>query len=245
MMFEADPTIDAADGSVARRIPRLRLSFEKAYWNGVLLVFSLELFGLAMHIATAAPAAPLRRKLRYFLHRAPGMTVTAMFIAAISCVLADLALRFVVSPLAHRWRSPGGMDPSLLAFHLEIGERVFAQAPGRRRLGRRRWQRGNVVVTNRRLLFLPSAWETEPFTIPIAQIRGLALQNAPPLLGGMIVGAPRRFVAIDSNNRETAFMLANAGQFLELSAKAGLPAGARREATLFNPAPNDPLRAIS
>ena len=70
-MLNSDPSEDAISATAGRPIPRLRLAFDKAYWNLVLLVFLIEFCGLAMHVATAAPAAPLRRKIRYFLHRCP------------------------------------------------------------------------------------------------------------------------------------------------------------------------------
>ena len=115
----------------------------------------------------------------------------AMLLAGCVTLVAALAIQLIVRPLLNRWLKPS-VNPSQWLFHLSAGETVLASVPGRRRSDGR-WPSGEMVLTDRRLWFLPAAWGVEPWTLerqqlarigtePPAMARLAALQNWPELL---------------------------------------------------------------
>jgi hypothetical protein len=79
------------------------------------------------------------------------MTVTLLLV---------LAVRLVIGPVLRWWLTPA-VDPTAVLFHLAPGEVSLASVPARRRCGWS-WQPGTIVVTDRRIWFVPLAWNVEP-----------------------------------------------------------------------------------
>ena len=123
--------------------------------------------------------------------RVPGAVVRAVFVAGVVTLAANLAVRLILAPLLNLWHRPG-FDPSAWTFHLPGGEAPAASVPARWRSGGR-WRPGALVLTARRIWFMPSAWDVEPWSIahvdvervvsePPALARFLPVHNWPDLL---------------------------------------------------------------
>ncbi len=114
-----------------------------------------------------------------------------MLLAGCVTLLAALAVQLILRPLLNLWLKPS-VDPSRWLFHLSAGETVVASVPGRWRSDGR-WPSGEIVLTNRRIWFLPAAWGVEPWSLerkelarietePPRLARLAAIQNWPELL---------------------------------------------------------------
>ena len=115
----------------------------------------------------------------------------ALFLAGTVTLAANMAVRLILTPLLNVWLRPG-FDPSGWTFHLPAGETPAASVPARWRTGGR-WRPGALVLTKRRLWFLPAGWDVEPWSIarvdvervearPPAFARFLPVHNWPDLL---------------------------------------------------------------
>lgn len=90
--------------------------------------------------------------------------VVALIMAGTITVAAMLLVRLVVAPLLDLWLRPAH-DPSSWLFHLSAGEAPEASVSARWRSGGG-WRPGALVLTDRRIWFLPSAWGPEPWSMP-------------------------------------------------------------------------------
>jgi hypothetical protein len=115
----------------------------------------------------------------------------AFLLAMVSTLAAVVLVRLIVAPLLDRWLRPA-FDPSSWMFHLGAGETPVASLPARWRSGGRS-RPGALVLTGRRLWFMPSAWDLEPWSVaredlervearPTAPARILPVRNWPDLL---------------------------------------------------------------
>lgn len=209
----ADPRAPKQQASPS--IPRLQLAFDSAFWQFTFVAIFIELYALVSFVLKVAPMAPWARKMRFFLYRFPSMIVQGMIIALVACLAIDLLLRFVVSPLVHRWRRPKTIDHSIASFHLELGESIHRSTPARMRLAPRVWRPGLLAVSNRRLKFIPNAWDEEPWSAPLAPASKIDRVAAPPLLSGLVKGVPDRARISDPGGLETLFMIADHFEFLD------------------------------
>jgi len=116
----------------------------------------------------------------------------AFLLAVVSTLAAMMFTRLILAPLLDRWLRPA-FDPSSWMFHLSAVETPMASLPARWRSGGRS-RPGALVLTSRRIWFMPSAWDLEPWSIacedvarveakPPVPARVLPVRNWPDLLG--------------------------------------------------------------
>lgn len=130
-----------------------------------LLIFLVYAWGLWRRIPWRRVRRPGHRLLLFLL--APwGLRRAALAALILSCAVTIggmLFVRLVVAPLLNLWLRPA-YDPSAWSFHLSAGETPEASVPARFRTGAS-WRPGALVLTGRRLWFLPSAWDAEPWSM--------------------------------------------------------------------------------
>jgi hypothetical protein len=136
-------------------------------------------FGRRPMIAMRAPREAVRALAR------------AVFVAGAVTLSANLAVWLILAPLLKSWLRPG-FDPSAWMFHLPAGESPADSMPARWKSGGL-WRPGALVLTARRIWFMPAAWDAEPWSIahddvervesePPALARILPVRNWPNLL---------------------------------------------------------------
>lgn len=87
----------------------------------------------------------------------------SVLFAAVIVLVAKLFTRWILAPLLDRWLRPA-FDPASWTFHLAAGESPTAAMPAR-------WKRGAMsrpgalVLTGRRIWFMPSDWNIEPWSM--------------------------------------------------------------------------------
>jgi hypothetical protein len=98
----------------------------------------------------------------------------SLILAGLIAVLLLLVVRLVARPLLSIWLRPVA-DPSAGLFHLAASETIIASVPARRK-SRWVWQPGALVLTNRRIWFIPSAWDSEPSSVELGDVENCELQ---------------------------------------------------------------------
>ncbi len=182
--------------------PPIRLAFGTAFWRiflTVLLLFT------ALVVTFLVRRVPPNHWLVIFLIAMPMWAAWAFFIAATGTVLADLVVRFLIRPRVVHWLTPRA-DESFAAFHLESSERPVAESPARMAQGRS-WAPGRLVLTDRRLLFLPNAWDVEPWSARRDRLRGAWPAEAPRSFWGLVRGVPPRLAVADDGQRHQFALL--------------------------------------
>ena len=198
--------------------PPIRLAFGVLFWRlmGLLMLFFALILGL-----TAFGRVPPGKRLGFFLFTMSGAAAIAFFLAATGTVLVDLAVRLLVRPRLLAWLAPKG-DPMHADFHLEPRERVEAETPARLALGRA-WPPGRLVLTDRRLLFLPNAWDVEPWSSPRGRVQAARSAEPPRAFWGLVRGVPSHLeVAVD--NKVHRFALLDAPSWSRIVVGANHPA---------------------
>jgi hypothetical protein len=103
---------------------------------------------------------------------APWATRRAALLAVIGAGAATVAgmvlVRLIVAPLSSRWLRPDS-DPSSWMFHLSAAEAPEASVPARSR-EEGEWRPGSLVLTGRRVWFLPSGWGPQPWSMARGEI---------------------------------------------------------------------------
>lgn len=173
--------------------PPIRLAFSALFWR---LMIGFTLFASAMVVLFIVKKVPPHQWLIAFLFVMPMHAASAFFLAAVLTVLADLVVRLVVRPRHLAWLAPKG-DDLHAAFHLDPRERTVAESPARMATGRRSWASGRLVLTDRRMLFLPNAWDVEPWMASRECLRGAWPVEPPRTFWGLIRGVPPRLGVAD------------------------------------------------
>jgi hypothetical protein len=182
--------------------PPIRLAFGVLFWR--LMGLLTLLFALILTLAVFGRVPPGKR-LAVFLFMMPGFAAVAFFLAATGTVLVDLAVRLIVRPRLLAWLAPKG-DPMHADFHLEPRERVEAETSARVALGRA-WAPGRLVLTDRRLMFLPNAWDVEPWSSPRGRVQGARWAEPPRAFWGLVRGIPPHLeIAVDNKIHRFALL---------------------------------------
>src|SRR5262245_22771232 len=84
-------------------------------------------------------------------------------LASLATLAAMVLVRLILGPLLDWWLRPA-FDPSSWLFHLSAGESPAASLPARWRTGGI-WRPGALVLTGRRVWFMPAAWGLEPWSL--------------------------------------------------------------------------------
>jgi hypothetical protein len=123
------------------------------------------------------------------------ITCRAAFGASIAAGIATLGamlfVRLILEPLLDLWLRPA-FDPSSWMFHLSAGESPAASVPARWKSAGM-WRPGALVLTGRRVWFMPASWALEPWSMaredfeqaearPPALARFLPVRHWPDLL---------------------------------------------------------------
>jgi hypothetical protein len=106
----------------------------------------------------------------------------ALMLAGAITLSAMLVVRLILSPLLNLWLRPP-FDASEWTFHLSAGETASAGVPARwRSLGR--WRPGALVLTKRRICFIPAAWGMEPWSMALDDLE--RIEAEPPILARLL-----------------------------------------------------------
>jgi hypothetical protein len=189
-----------------RRTPPIRLASAVLFWRlmgGFMLIFSL----LAMAILAKRPMPPGHRLFMFFFIMATWSPV-AFFFSSLLTILGHLTVALIVRPRLLSWQSPP-VDDSHAPFHLDPRERIDAESPARMALGKG-WPAGRLVLTDRRLLFLPGAWDIEPWSTPRQAVRAIRVVESSPMLWGFIRNLPPRLEVISEEIETRLFALPDA-----------------------------------
>jgi hypothetical protein len=206
-------TFDTHPATFPARRPYIRLAFGALFWR--LMGMLTLLFALA-HGSFVARNFPPGHRVFPFLVFMPVFAAFAFFLAAVATVVVDLVVRLIVRPRLMAWHAPRGEDFGS-AFHLDPRERPVAESPARMSIGRS-WPPGRLVLTDRRLLFLPNAWDVEPWSSPRDRLQAVYPAVPPRTLWGLVRGIPPRLEVL-ADGRTCQFAL------LDAPAWCGLVAG--------------------
>jgi hypothetical protein len=133
--------------------------------------------------------------------------VPALILAGVAWLAAMVLVKLVVGPLLDAWLRPA-FDPSSWMFHLAADESPTASAPARWKTGGM-WRPGALVLTGRRVWFMPASWDLPPWSMaradveraeaePPALARFLPVRHWPDLLRLTARGGDRaRFAVAD------------------------------------------------
>ena len=149
--------------------------------------------------------------LRPFIRKSPGYFAFALGAAVLVTLGAALLVRFVIAPQLRRWLRPNA-EP-MHGFYLSSRETVAAEIPARRAVGRS-CPAGTLVVTDLRLWFFPTAWDAEPWSVPLERVQGARAVPAPPVLGGLVTGLPDRVEVRGAAGVRETFAVAEPEQVL-------------------------------
>jgi hypothetical protein len=108
----------------------------------------------------------------------PRAAFAALLVAGVSTLAAMMAVRLILAPLLNAWLRPG-FDPSSWMFHLSAGEAPAASVPARWKSGGR-WRPGALVLTGRRIWFMPSAWSVEPWSMALKGVERVETEAPAP-----------------------------------------------------------------
>jgi hypothetical protein len=206
--------------SVLRRPPPIRLASAALFWRlmcGFMLIFSLLVVA-----ALAKQPVPPGHRLFMFLFIMATWSPIAFFFSSLLTILGHLAVALIVRPRLLSWQSPP-VDDSHAPFHLEPRERIDVESPARMAEGKG-WHAGRLVLTDRRLLFLPMAWDVEPWSIPKATVRSIRVVESPSMLWGFLRNVPPQIEVSFKADPPRRFALPDARSWelnTSKSAKAG------------------------
>jgi hypothetical protein len=165
----------------------IRLAFAALFWR---LFLGFTAFFALMVIAWLANWVPPGQWVFGFIVGMSGFTAVAFSWAAFLTLLVNIAVNFIVRPRLLGWLAPKA-EEGHAAFHLEPREREVASTPAQMRQGKA-WYAGCLVQTDRRLLFLPNAWDVEPLSLKYERLRWSAPVPAPRSFWGLVRDIPPR-----------------------------------------------------
>ena len=201
--------------------PPIRLAFGFVFWR--LMLYLTAMVGIAVALAIHR-RVPLPQAVAVFIWWIPSILALAFSWAALGTVLLALIVRLFIAPRMRRWQSPR-IDESTtqFAFHLEPHERECESSPCRLLDGGRLGSPGRLVLTDRRLLFLPNDWRGESWSARLVRLDHAACAPGRAMMGRMIKGvpaslevvflgeAPRRFAVVGARRWATALTPAHRG----------------------------------
>jgi hypothetical protein len=158
--------------AVTRSNRSLQIDVNWIFWRVFWLVFLVCQFAIWHHLRRLLPRGMGHRN--FLIHMVIPSALSSLFLATLVAAgltfLAFLVVKLVLGPLLSSWLTPT-VDPTAVLFHLAPGEVSLASMPARRRWGWS-WQPGALIVTDRRIWFLPMAWNLEPWSASRSEITG-------------------------------------------------------------------------
>jgi hypothetical protein len=177
--------------NITMRVPPIRLAFGPVFWRLSMIVFALKELASWKHVRPWLIGAPPSKYVAALIYITPQSILIGFLIGfAVTLGLAIL-VKLLAGPIAARWYAPAqtGSELTPLPFHLETGESMVAEAPARRRSARG-WKPGTLILTDRRLWFFPTAWDLEPWSVPVADLASIRNLRRRTLTGPIIRGVP-------------------------------------------------------
>ena len=193
------------------RKPPIRLAFGSLFWRAFLVLAVILEFALwHKHRAFLMGRNPGFR-VAAMIYLSPKMIFRSFLIAAIFTVLVDLYVRLLMRPLIARRYSPRAVVGDFampVEFQLAWNEAISAEIPARM-LTDRRLQPGKLARSDRRIWFMPHAWDEEFWTLPIDDLVELRTVPPPSRFGSLVVGIPDRLVFEAGDGAETMIVVAD------------------------------------
>jgi hypothetical protein len=201
----------------------IRLAFAALFWR-LFLGFTL-FFALLVGLFVAKRVPPPQVPLAFLL----GMIVwvaVAFSLSSFLTVIVSLIVGAIVRPRLLGWLSPRS-EESHAAFHLEPREHEVSSSPARMARGRS-WSPGRLVLTDRRLLFLPNAWDVEPWSLQYDRLLDAAPAPAPRAFWGLVLDIPPRLNVSETGVPPHQFAMLDAPAWASLLASLSHVAPAER-----------------
>jgi hypothetical protein len=160
--------------TASNRSPSLQIDVQRIFWRLFWFFFLICQVAVWYHVRRLLPRGMGHRN--FFMHMVVPSVLSSLFVSTLAAtgltLFAFLAVKVVVGPLLSSWLTPT-IDPMAALFHLAPGEKCLDTIPARRRW-RWTWQPGALVVTDRRIWFLPTAWAVEPWSVSRSEVIGYA-----------------------------------------------------------------------
>lgn len=182
--------------------PGVRLAFSSLLWRTTVLFFFLLQLARWVWIRRVVRR---NQAIAAMVIWTPRVLFYAFLLGAIVTVLADLLVRFVIRPLVRRWLSPPN-EELVGSFHLDARERILRSTPARRSAGML-WPPGQLVLTDRKVWFFPSAWDAEPWSMPLDRCQDARTVEAPRFLLGFVTDLPERLQIPTGPGQHETFVL--------------------------------------
>jgi hypothetical protein len=189
----------------------IRLAFGVLFWRlflGLTLVFAL-LVGLV--VVQRVP--PQHVPFAFFFRMIPCVAVAFSFSSFLT-LMVSLTVGLIVRPRMLGWLAPRS-EEGHSAFHLEPREHEVSASPARMAEGRS-WAPGRLVLTDRRLLFLPNAWDIEPWSLRYDRLHDAAATPAPRAFWGLVLDIPPRLNVSETGKPPHQFAMLDAPSWASL-----------------------------
>ena len=193
---------------------RLRLALAPILWSAGGSHLALRTF--ARWERFAWPARSVEDRLRYVFSDSTRMLYQSAFWAIAATVLAWLLVRLIVGPIVrHRLapNSPGG-EAVPREFLLEPGETVRFERPSTF-LMEGTWMPGTLLLTDRRIRFLPRDWTAPPWSIDRRDVLAIDLVPVPARLAAIVSGLPDRLAIVDRSSSTVFATLLDPAEFAD------------------------------
>jgi hypothetical protein len=191
----------------------IRLAFAVLFWRLFLWLTLIFALILGLFIANRVP-----------LQRAPFVFFSVMIVyvavafafSSFLTLMVSLAVGAIVRPRMLGWLAPRS-EEGHSAFHLEPREHEVSASPARMAQGRS-WAPGRLVLTDRRLLFLPNAWDIEPWSLRYDRLHDAAATPAPRAFWGLVLDIPPRLNVGETGKPPHQFAMLDAPSWASLLA---------------------------
>jgi hypothetical protein len=207
--------------AVTRSHRSLQLDTPWIFWRLFWLVFVVCQFAIWHHLRRRLPQGMGNRN--FLMHMVIPSALYSLFVATLVAAgltfLAFVMVKLVVGPLLSSWLTPS-VDPTAVLFHLAPGEVSLASMPARRRWGWR-WQPGSIVLTDRRIWFLPMAWDQEPYSASRSEVAGCTAELPALAMLAPIRNWPEHVRLGTRDGCESIFAVADAASLLKWFEPAG------------------------
>jgi hypothetical protein len=183
-----------------------RLHLKPLIASLVIAAFAIREMALLLIIVRGLPPG---RRLRIFLFH-PQVTRKSFWLAIslgfALTMLGELLNGLILRPIVRSWLSPR-VDHTEVLFRLSAGEWVVDTIPARRQRGPWSWEPGSLVRTNLQVWFIPTAWDSEPWSIRMSDADDAALVPAPSLLWGFVRDLPEWLVCTPGSGPSAVFVM--------------------------------------
>jgi hypothetical protein len=186
----------------------IRLAFAALFWR---LFLGFTAFFTLVVLAWLIKLVPPEHWVFGFIVGMASLTAVAFGWAAFLTLIVGTAVKVIVRPRLLGWLAPKA-EEGHAAFHLEPREREVASTPARMKVGKA-WPAGSLVQTDRRLLFLPNAWDVEPLSLKYERLRWSAPVPAPRSFWGLLRDIPPRLEIAATGDENHQFAMIDAPEW--------------------------------